>query len=349
MRFPPWGRGDSRPRDSLQGSGPVDATAQRITELSAAAARGSVDAAAVSAVAAAAGLVERAFLAADIAVGGEPLPAAIRASIGRAFVEAGESCFLIAVAPGEPTELLQAATWDVTGGSRPSTWRYRLDLAGPSRTTAARIEAAGVLHFAANTSAAEPWKGRPGWKVSKRTSELAGAIEASLKAEALLPAGRIAPFPSIDQAPEYGQRLAAGGIVPVSLNSVVLGDPLGTPGAWTPSQIGPAPSPGLVALRDQVTRDVASAAGVPPELLVAGSMGARDAWRRFMDGSLEGWGRLVVEELSEKLEAPAAVDWSRLVSADVAALRSRAYEGLLRAGMDATEAAALVGFGGDDA
>ena len=55
------------------------------------------------------------------------------AMIGRALVRRGELVAMIDVSPDDgAVTLAVAGTWDVRGGWRPESWRYRCDLFGPS-------------------------------------------------------------------------------------------------------------------------------------------------------------------------------------------------------------------------
>ena len=310
---------------------------------------GDTSAVAVAAVQASAGLVERAFTAA----GGASLPPVIQGMIGRSLVERGEWLALIGVEPDGMVTLSPASTWDVQGSAMPSTWRYRMDLPAPSRVTTRRAPSDGVVHCRVNVDPAQPWRGRPGWRAARLTGSLAAEIEAGLRVEAKVPPARIATAPITNTGEEgkaelerYKKRLEKGGLVAVQ--SASTRDPLTAGGQepanrWQPATVGPAPSPGLVSLRDQVFRDVVAACGIPPEMFTGGSVGARETWRRFVDGTLEGWGAAIEGELSEKLDRPVSFDWTKLRSADAVALMARAYTALVGAEIPPDEAKAIVG------
>ena len=78
-----------------------------------------------------------------------------------------------------------------------------------------------------------------------------------------------------------------------------------------------------------------AACGVPPSLvtLPADGTGQREAWRRFLHGSVSPMARIVQGELRDKLDSPAlTLDFASLFAADLSG-RARAYRSL--AGRDA--------------
>ena len=113
-----------------------------------AAANAIIDATSLGVIEACAGLWGRAFAAAE----NDKLSASLLARIGRSLLLKGECVYLI-------DGLVEAATWDLTGGMDAATWRYRLDLPGPSSSTTATRPYASVLHFRIGQTKEQPWKG----------------------------------------------------------------------------------------------------------------------------------------------------------------------------------------------
>ena len=107
------------------------------------------------------GLLERCFAMAEI----EPeslsrvtlTPLMLSRSV-RQLLLTGNSVSAIDTASGELL-LLPAANYDVSGGVRESSWRYRVELSGPSRLTSKRLPSAGVVHIRMGSSVQEPWRG----------------------------------------------------------------------------------------------------------------------------------------------------------------------------------------------
>ena len=79
---------------------------------------------------------------------------------------------------------------------------------------------------------------------------------------------------------------------------------------WQPVRLGANPPSALVQLHETATREVLAACGVPVELVGGGDgAGQREAWRRFLFGSIAPLGRLVSAELSAKLDTPITLTW----------------------------------------
>ena len=75
---------------------------------------------------------------------------------------------------------------------------------------------------------------------------------------------------------------------------------------WKPRRIGAAPPAALNEIRTAAALTVFGACGVPPSLftLPADGTGQREAWRRFLHGSVSPVARLVEAELRDKLDVP---------------------------------------------
>ena len=90
----------------------------------------------LAAVEASAGLVARAFALAEL-VPATPATSAVTPAllemVGRAFIARGELVAVLEADPMDGLALHPASYWDVRGSYRPASWRYRANLAGPSR------------------------------------------------------------------------------------------------------------------------------------------------------------------------------------------------------------------------
>ena len=88
---------------------------------------------ALGAVEAAAGLWSRAFASATVGpqtAATMPLTPSVLAAIGRGLAVRGEAVFVLDV--NGAVELTPASAWKVSGGARPESWRYEIELALPS-------------------------------------------------------------------------------------------------------------------------------------------------------------------------------------------------------------------------
>lgn len=284
----------------------------------------------------------------------------VLSAIGRRLIRRGEAVHVIDVDPSGAVRLDEASWWDVQGGPRPP-WTYQTTLTGPSTTETRWVQSDGVLHVRYAYSEAAPWRGIAplGW--AARTGALAAALERSLADEAGGPVGSLVPVPEGQREPTDGDQegddpladLKAdvaklrGALAFVETMAGGYGDRGGRPDAdWKPRRIGADPPETLAALRTGAALTVFGACGVPPSLvtLPADGTGQREAWRRFLHGSVGPVARIVEAELAAKLDTPDL----RLVLDDLAAAdmtgRARAWRSLVgpEATLDPATAARLV-------
>ena len=304
----------------------------------------------LAAVEIAAGMIGRAFATATP----EPLDARSRAltpetlaRIGRALVLRGEWLGSIELNEGG-VYLLPASSWDVSGRADPATWRYRVNLPAPSGTYSVLREASSVVHVRINAPEEAPWLGVSPIRKAGLSVQLAASIERTLSGESRIQSARLAPLPSADRKDRdrFARRLAAGGIVATQTAVSHHLSPGGQEPAsrWAPQVIRADPADSMVALRSDAARDVLGACGIPPELsAVATGTGAREAWRRFLWGTVNPLARQVAAELALKLDMPQLIlRFDDLGASDLTG-RARAYSSMVRAGMPPAEAAALTG------
>ena len=89
--------------------------------------------------------------------------------------------------------------------------------------------------------------------------------------------------------------------------------------------MGANPPATLAELRGQAFESVLSACGVPSELAASGSQasGQREAWRRFLHGTIQGAAAVISQELSRKLETNVKLTFNQLFASDLSRKRSR--------------------------
>ena len=309
-----------------------------------------------------AGAWARAFAAARVEPA-TPVTAAVSprvlASIGRRLIRRGESCHVIAVGDTGAVRLLEAGWWDVQG-SAAGPWTYQATLTGPSTTETRRVPEEGVVHAMYAFSERQPWRGVGPLSWAAATGRLAAALERALADEAGGPVGNLIAVPEGQPEPADGDDgddpLASlrsdlaklrGSLALVETLAGGWSDKGGRPDAdWKPRRIGADPPAALPELRTGAALTVFGACGVPPSLvtLPADGTGQREAWRRFLHGSVAPVARLVESELAAKLDVPDL----RLVLDDLAAAdmtgRARAWRSLVgpEAKLDPATAARLV-------
>ena len=326
-------------------------TATAVAELEARAAGSSVPPETLALAEACIGLWERCLASAgigpgDIELGG--VSAHMLALAGRALALRGNAVFAIRVR-GAGVELVPAAFWDIRGTS--GVWRYRLDLAGPSRVETVDLDAAAVLHVRIGADPRTPWRGRGPLELAAKTSSMAGRIESALEKESRIPTGRVwrvdpaatlgTSAKTISESKDlFTKAMSQDGIV--SMTSPVGVD-------QTP--YGPEPNEHAVALRTALGRDVCAAYGVSPALFSERGDGAgqREAWRRFWLATIAPIGLALETELQAKLHPGAGVTFEALRAADTDGMsratmrRAQAYKIFREAGKTDAEALRLAG------
>ena len=309
---------------------------------------------ATGALEAAAGLYGRAFAGAQVS-GPSTFAAVLRPSvlrtIGRELIRRGEAVFAIGVSEGSGLTLTPAGTWNVEGSA--DAWRYRVDLNGPSRTQTLYLAAASVLHFRYAVDPARPWAGLGPIQFAAIAGRLNAEADDTLASEVGGPMANLIPIPVDGADPTVvGLRAdiakARGKALTVESTTQDWATSGGQRSAtrldWRAERLGASPPAALVELRSNAEKSVLAACGVPVELAEAGDgTGQREAWRRFLFGSVAPLAKIVTEELAAKLSPEIGMDFEELRASDLAG-RARAYKQLTEAGMDAGAAARIAGF-----
>ena len=303
---------------------------------------------ALGAVEAAAGLWARAFASATV----EPKTTATRAltpsvlaAIGRGMAVRGETVFALDV--NGAVELTEASAWKVSGGARPESWRYAVELPLPSGKVAKRtLPADAVLHVRYATRPAAPWAGISPLGMADETRALAGWLEKRLAEEVSTVVGFMLPLPEGGnvEALKADLKKGAGKLAIVDTTAAAWGD--GTASAprqdWKSNRLGASPPDSLGKLRSDVKADIFGVYGIPSSIHGTGGS-ARESYRQFLSSTIQPLAKLVVEELADKLDTPTlALDFTELRAADISG-RARAYGVLINAGMDRAEAAEATG------
>ena len=299
----------------------------------------------------AAGMWARAFTAATMTPEVAVLTPSLLASIARSLIIAGESLHVIRVLDGE-LYLLPASSWDVTGDSpHPSSWEYELQLDGPDGSRKVTAPSAGVVHCRYSYDASRPWQGIGPLAHAGLDSGLLSALVTRLSQEASAPSGYMLATP-VDGASattatlRQDLRSAEGGVVLAETMASGYGDSAAAPHSdFAQKRFGGEPPDVLRALRSEVGMDVMSAAGIPASLgyRQADGTAQREAWRRFLHGSVAPVGRIVAAEITHKLEVPGLrFRFGALYASDIVG-RAGAFSKLVAGGMDLAEAREIAG------
>ena len=310
--------------------------------------------AATGALEAASGLVSRCFAAADVSAPAHAqaaLDPGFFSQVGRALIRTGEAVYFLSV-EGSNLTLTPAETWDVSGGSDPSTWVYRVSLGGPDRTeTIYNVGSAGVIHCRYSTNPRNPWQGigpiqsaSLAGRLSAETSKALGD-ELSGPVGSLLPIGADGSDPTITTLKADIKTLGGSvALVEKLADWATGGVTQGTASEWQPRRLGANPPASVVNLAAQASLEVLSACGVPPSLFTsnADGTGQREAFRRLLHSTISPLARIVQAELSNKLDGAVTLSFDSIFAADLSG-RARAFQSLVGGGMDVAKAAALAG------
>ena len=314
------------------------------------AATGSTSSARVSGIAAleaASGFVARCFSSARIE-GSVPISPSVLEYIGHSMIRNGEALLWIRVRAGR-LELLPIASFDVRGDYDPATWRYLIEMRGPSTTTRINAQEADIIHPKFSVDPNRPWCGVGPLQRAAIAGRLSAEVSSALMEESSMTRGAVLPMPTRgDGLPELKADLKKlkGRVAFVEAHdSTGYGDSRKTPGAgWDLKRIGANPPETLVKLHDQSTREVFAAIGLNPSLFGdADGTALRESYRQAVHTLIQPLGLLVAAELSEKLETEISFDFSRIMAADIQG-RARALKSLTESGVAIDRALELAGF-----
>ena len=277
------------------------------------------------------------------------LDATWRAATASELIRRGQCVYIIGADPVDGLHLAPVSHWDVTGGPWPSSWVYRVERAGPSGTAWETRVSGEVLHLRWLTDPARPWAGVSPLQHASDTATLAAWIDKRLSEEASAPSGAFLPVARYDADPDLDAddandplallRRDIGGakgqtlIVETAMASA--DSPASAPRKdFQVARFGANPPRDLVELREQVTRDVASAIGIPRALLDSSASGqaSREAWRQFISTSIDGLARRLEAQILDQLGVEVSIDSAPLGGRDLVARASvfrRLVEGKL--------------------
>ena len=266
-------------------------------------------------------------------------------TVGRALCRSGESLHVIDFRNGRLT-LTPTASWSVHGSDDPSTWLYRVNLSGPDSTRTVTLPQTSVLHVRYAPSPDRPWAGRSPVALALATSKAASLLETATAGELgftqtqmLTPRRAAGDFGVAETlAPDTLSKIVSAFSEHVNVGAFVL------PADVTPSRLGPEPPDSFPLLRDRLENAMYAMHGIPPALIAAQGTGTamREAFRQVLHSLLKPLGAIIAEELREKLDPAAALDFSELRAGDIVGT-SRALGSLVKAGLTPQAAAAIVG------
>ena len=304
----------------------------------------------LAAVEIAAGLWARSLASATIepsTVTTAALTPSVLAAIGRGLAVRGEVVFVLAVEGG--VMLTEASAWKVSGGSRPESWRYAVELPTPGGVVKRTLPAESVVHVRYATRPRAPWSGISPLGMASETRALAGWIEKRLSEETSTATAYVLPL--LDGGPGESFTALKNGLQAgkgkLHLFETVSkgwgqGESAAPRGDYDVKRLGANPPDGLRSLRGDIRSDVLGIYGVPSSIHGTGGS-ARESYRQMLGSTIAPLAALIVEELAVKLDTPTLTfTFESLKAADITG-RSRSYKALVDAGMDVDKAALLTG------
>ena len=291
------------------------------------------------------------------------LDASWRAAVASSLIRRGEAVYVIGADPVDGLALDAGSTWDIMGGPRRESWRYRVELSGPTASSWRTLPAAAILHLRWITDPDQPWRGVAPMQHAADTGALAGWLDKRLAEESsgpvgsFLPLARYEPDPDadLDDADAAADPLARlrsdigrarGQVLTVESAMASADSPASAPRKdFQVARFGANPPRDLVELRAIVTRDVGAACGIPRAMLDSSASGqaARESWRQWVATAVDGLCRRVEAQVLDQLGTEIQLDSTPLAGRDLAA-RTAAFRRLRDGGLtvdDARQAAGI--------
>lgn len=294
----------------------------------------------------AAGVISRAFGAA--AVEGPPaavlMAGAPLADIGRDLITRGEAVYML-----YQGRMRRASSWEISG-SNVGEWTYSVQLPVPDGSRSEVRTMTGIAHPRYSSDRSRPWIGVGPLERAKLVGSLVGNMETRMGEEAGGSVGHVLPLPVDGQDPTIAQLKAdlanLQGKTSV-VESVAGGWGQGRAAApaqeWTPKRLGATFSPATVPVYTATQLSVLAACGVPVELVhPSDGTGQREAWRRFLHGTVQPLARIVAGELGKATGGDVTITFEGLFASDIAG-RARAFQSMVGGGLDIEEAARAAG------
>ena len=298
------------------------------------------------------GLIERCFAVGNIepeSLSRVTLTPLALSRMARQLILTGNSVSAIDTQSGELL-LLPVANYDIQGGVRESSWRYRVELSGPSRLTSKRLPSRAVVHVRMGGSVQEPWRGCSPLINAGLSASMLGRLERRMAQETNARVGHLLTVPdgtSEEQVTALRRDLAVLEGQVALTETEMSGHGQGMRSApqidWQLRRFGAQVPESNIALRTDVSMDVISALGIPPSLY-RGTDGVsmREAYRLLLVSTLTPIAELISTELERKLETSVSIGFKRLFAADVQS-RSRAFAAMIASGVDEQTAMEISG------
>lgn len=291
----------------------------------------------VSAMETAAGALSRAFSAAVTTGGGRAFTPWVMGQIGRSLVESGESVWLRVGMMLERVDNYDFPTRSIRN--------YNLNMPD-GRVVQATTDR--VLHVRWNVNIYNG-RGVGPLQQARNLRQLMQRLEGSMRDELGAAVGYLLPIPEDGQSEnvanlkkqiaELKGRIA---VIETARGGWGQGPAQGTRREFDLQRLGPNVPDSSVQLYQSARDAVFAACGYPPVLAgTEDGTAQREAWRRYLHGTVSPLGRLVIEAAAAA-GLSVDIDWKNLFASDIQG-RARAFQSLVGAGMSLERAAAASG------
>ena len=263
-----------------------------------------------------------------------------------------------AVAVVEDGGLVLASGVEVTGGPQPSTWRFKVTLPGPSRSSTLTLGYDDVLRFTWSTDPRRPWQGIGPLQRANVSAALVARLESRMSEEASAVSGHLLSVPVSDEDDKAAATIAQlqedlralkgrTAFVRTTRNwTEEEGKPRsGVPGEYVQKRIGALVPDSNIRLREMAGLDLVAATGIPSALYQSSTDGtaSRAATGRFLDFSVQPVADAMAAEFSRALGVPVTLGFEHLRRADTILTMSRAVAALVKSGLSVGDALDAVG------
>ena len=313
-----------------------------------------VDANTTAAVEFAAGLWDRTVSSAEVEPShlGSLLTPDVLGSIARNLILRGQVVGVI-----EDGGLVLASDFEVTGGPQPSTWRFRVTLDGPTKSTTWMLGYDDVLLFQWSADPRRPWDGIGPLQRANVSAALVARLEGRMSEEASAVSGHLLSVPDTDPSAisklQEDLRTLKGRTAFVrqtkEWKEIEGKSGSGVPGEYIQRRIGAMVPDGNIRLRQEAGMDLVAACGIPGALYRSDADGtaSRAAVSRYLDFSVQPMANGIASEFSRKLGTPVTLGFEHLKRADTILTLAKAAAALAGAGVSVGDALDAVGLGDD--
>ena len=244
---------------------------------------------------------------------------AVLVDMARRVLLTGNAVYLLDVDEIGGMSLVPASSFEVTGGYRPSSWVYRVELPRPSGDPVLRvITVDGVVHVKVGAKTVEPWRGVSPLRECGLTSEALASLDRSLGMDASPPTGMLMALPDGATQTQYDNAVTAitAGKGALSLIGTTehgygqgkQGAPSGPASDYRQIRFGPELSQGNVYAHQLLSSSVLNALGVSEKRFSGEGPGQREGYRLTMLGPVQALAAIVESELSATFGLSVSLD-----------------------------------------